>query len=107
MGGQYEDDRGLSNISLRWILESARAHGLRIAPYVEDFPPNPFGVLHDSYSAWTSRGRKTLREVPENAWIHASAALRSFNKQRDKAPEYKPENVVVLEGRVRIQRPFH
>ena len=59
---------------------------------------NGSGVLHDSLAGGWIGGVKVLRKVPVNAQIHLSAAARAFNQSID----YEPENVLSLEGKVRI-----
>jgi hypothetical protein len=65
VGGGYEN-RGLSDISLRWMLDRIAAKGLELKLY--DRPPitgDPDGKLYDSRTAWyaLSRVRPTIRII--------------------------------------------
>ena len=89
VGGWY-DDRGLSNISLHWMLGKASAGGLRLTiPTEERLQPNPHGKGHRSDTGfWRIRGRDA-RKIPEGARIHRSVTARMKNA----ANGYQPENL--------------
>ena len=89
VGGWY-DDRGLSNISLHWMLGKASACGLRLAmPTEERLRPNPHGQAHRSDTGfWRIRGRGE-RAIPDGARIHRSVIAR----MRNAANGYRPENL--------------
>ena len=89
VGGWY-DDRGLSNISLHWMLGKASACGLRLAmPTEERLRPNPHGQGHRSDTGfWRIRGRGE-RAIPDGARIHRSVIAR----MRNAANGYRPENL--------------
>ncbi len=89
VGGWY-DDRGLSNITLHWMLNRAMKCGLlldydRLAAY----RPDPHATLHQSFAGfWKFRGQRT-RKIPEGAKIHASV----FERMANPANPYRPRNL--------------
>ena len=76
VGGWY-DERGLSDIALRWMLEKARKCGMRLQK--EEFAKikgDPLGELHDSHTGlWNFRG-KHKRQVPPGGKVHKSVKER-------------------------------
>lgn len=88
--GAWYDERGLSNISLHWMLSKAMQHGLDADKVeLEKRVPNPNDKLHNSYtSIWRIRGTYK-RKIPENANIHESVFIR----KRRPTNKYKPNNL--------------
>ncbi len=97
VGGWY-DDRGLSNVSLHWMLGKALSCGLRLAmPTDERLQPNPHGKGHRSDTGfWRIRGRGA-REIPEGARIHGSVIARMDHPANAYRPENLPERFVVVD----------
>ena len=89
VGGWYED-RGLSNIALRWMLHKAQARELRLTmPTEQRLRPNPHAKAHRSDTGfWQIRGRKA-REIPEGARLHNSVIQRMDNPDN----KYEPKNL--------------
>ncbi len=89
VGGWY-DERGLSNIALRWMVDKAAACGMQVdKARAAVYKPNPHDNMHESYSGfWIFRG-KHVRKIPEGAMIHASVEERLKKKQND----YEPKNL--------------
>ena len=89
IGGWY-DERGLSNLTLHWMLGKAEAQGLRIhRDQLAKHAPNPHDSAHESYSGfWRVRGRET-RVVPPGAKIHASV----FERMEIAGNDYHPANL--------------
>ena len=101
VGGQYNDDRTLSNYSLHWIVREAKKRGLLVDQAELDtyeLGLNGAGVLHDSLTGWLGGGKKVLREIPVNAQVYLATAVRAFNQNID----YEPENILSLEGKLRV-----
>lgn len=98
IGGSYSEP-GLSNITLKWMLEKARATGLRL---LEDefnrIVPDEYDMLHDSRlgngGIWKLL-RKKPRKIPENAKIHYTVIERKDHPDRIKKgkKEYDPINL--------------
>lgn len=89
IGGWY-DERGLSNITLRWMLEKAKSCGLQIdEAAAKGFEVDPHEHQHDSYGGFWKFLGKYVREIPEDAFIHNSVVKR-LEKQGSK---YKPKNL--------------
>lgn len=88
--GGYYDERGLSNIALRWMMDKAMASGMHVDnARLGDYLGDPHGVQHESYKGfWKFRG-KHIRKVPEGALIHCSVVER-MNKPENR---YKPKNL--------------
>jgi hypothetical protein len=61
IGGGYPDDDGLSNITLKWMLENAIDHELDFKN--EPIRENPLGIRHDEYNKakWCLLGKKTQK----------------------------------------------
>ena len=76
VGGWY-DERGLSDIALRWMLEKAQKCEMELKP--EEFAKvkgDPLGKQHDSHQGfWNFRG-KHERQVPSGAQVHESVKMR-------------------------------
>ena len=89
IGGWY-DERGLSNVTLHWMLGKAGACGLRVdQARLAGFPPNPHDRAHESYDGfWRMRGREP-RTIPADAKIHASVRERMDRGTNG----YRPENL--------------
>ena len=89
IGGWY-DERGLSNVTLHWMLEKAGSLGLRLKQdKLAEHAPNPHDVAHESYDGfWKLRGRET-RRIPPRARIHASV----FERMERSANQYHPANL--------------
>lgn len=101
VGGQYADDRGLSNAALLFMVNRATRSGLRISDYAAmqnegKYQANPLGKIHDSYLGWEFRGEAVLREIPDQAWIIGSVIFRIASPDH----VYDPENV--REGAYRV-----
>ena len=91
VGGSYAE-RGLSNITLRWMIDSARSCGLmfdetRVAAQLAPKPYNPLDVAHDEWKLipW---GMAKSRTIPANAVMSNTVKLRMANA----ATNYKPSN---------------
>ncbi|PSQ90703.1 MAG: hypothetical protein BRD57_06140, partial [Proteobacteria bacterium SW_6_67_9] len=90
IGGGYPE-RGLANISLRWMLKKAVDCGLEIdAERLADarFQPDPGGKLHDSHSGgWIFLGSEA-REITGADRVHEAA----FTRMNDERVDYAPDN---------------
>ncbi len=77
VGGWY-DQRGLSNITLIWMLENAQKHGLRLKKgWRERINANPLDEMHNSYTGLWRLWRPAIRKIPEGAKIHESVLIRA------------------------------
>ena len=87
VGGQ-KADRGISDITLGWMLENAEAAGLNLKlDWSEFLKPDPSGELKPA--AWIWFWDKERRTIPTDARIHQSV----FERRRDPGNEYSPENL--------------
>ena len=88
-GGWY-DERGLSNLTLHWMLGKAAECDLRLnRDKLAEYKPNAHDPAHDSYDGfWKLRGRKT-RLIPPRARIHRSV----FERMKSGANDYSPTNL--------------
>ncbi len=89
VGGWY-DERGLSNVTLRWMMDKAIKCGMQVdKKQLKNYQPNPHDKKHESYSGfWKFRGSH-IREIPEGASIHRSVAER----MRKTKNGYRPNNL--------------
>ena len=97
VGGWY-DERGLSNIALRWMLKKAKDAGMQVdevaaAGYVAD----PHGEIHESYSGFWKIRRSYRRKIPEGALIHPSVDERIKKASNKYAPKNLPANYHVVD----------
>ncbi len=90
VGGWY-DERGLANTSLHWMLNHAKAKGLKIHQAALDARiVNPHDQLHNSYKGiWRIRG-KHVRKIPLGSKVHNSA----FKRKRRRSNNYNPQNLL-------------
>jgi uncharacterized protein (DUF2235 family) len=95
IGGGYDDDRSLANITLAWMMRRAQANGLELYPdkIVEMNDVDAFGTLHDSFApAYEPRGR-FYRVIDQGTMpIHITARQRIECAADGCKPfPYKPE----------------
>lgn len=77
VGGWY-DQRGLSNITLMWMLDNAEKHGLRLREgWRERIHPNPLDETHNSRTGFWRLWRPAIRKIPQGAKIHESVLIRA------------------------------
>ena len=89
VGGTHAD-AGLSDITLKWMLDHAGDKGLRLQDgWMDTLNPNPSGRIHDSRRGLWHVWRPVPRRIPESSKIHASA----FRRMEDAANRYKPRNL--------------
>jgi uncharacterized protein (DUF2235 family) len=86
VGGSYQQ-HGLSDCSLKWMVEEAMVKGLRCDPVrVQAIHPDPLGLAHDevfSHPMWALSGLQT-RLVPDGAVRHESVMVREQARQPEK-----------------------
>lgn len=80
VGGTFEDDRRLADISLKWIAEGAMAAGLllKLRAYRKSCtltPEHAVGTIHRMGRVWALVTYRT-RSVPRGARVHASVRDR-------------------------------
>jgi len=97
IGGGYDDDHSLSDITLCWMASRARKHGLLFkddAFGTTCADDAPYGKLHDSFGAlYEPRGR-FHRVVDPGMTLHKSVELRWNDTQgRAKPGAYEPINI--------------
>ena len=81
VGGTFEDDPRLAAITLRWMVEGARAAGLHLTDEAEDVSSavtrdNATGTVHEMGRIWALLGYRH-RPVPTGARIHQSVRTRT------------------------------
>lgn len=90
IGGFFTDDAGLSDITLKWMLEKASEQGLQLKERfsIAKLKPNIGGCIHESYTGlWKLLGKK-VRVIPENSKVHQSVFARAMLD-----PNYTPSNI--------------
>jgi uncharacterized protein (DUF2235 family) len=92
VGGSYAETQ-LSNITLRWMIDNAKAQGLlfddaAVEACLSPRPFDPKGPVHDEWKIipW---GLPKHRTVPANAVLSNTVKIRM-----DKDPTYRPENLL-------------
>ena len=96
VGGWY-GERGLSNITLHWMLGKAIDYRLLVhEKTLATYKCNPHDKMHESFKDfWIFRGQRT-REIPRGAKIHESVIERKDNPINS----YNPENMPGLYKKV-------
>lgn len=90
VGGWYHE-RGLANTSLHWMLENAKAKGLKIdQAKLDTYIANPHDKIHNSRTGlWLVRGTH-VRQIPLGAKVHSSV----FRRKKNASAKYKPKNLL-------------
>jgi len=90
VGGWY-DERGLSNISLHWMLNHAKTRGFIFDDgELNKRCKNPHDKLHKSRTGlWRVRG-KYLRNIMKGSKVHKSV----FDRLENPKNKYKPKNLL-------------
>lgn len=94
-GGNAENESGLSDIPLQWMLEKAESCDLNFDNI--SLNPDPMAGMHESYRGFYTLIRKLYRPIGleikgrgnTNEFIHPSVLERYKNN-----PSYRPENLV-------------
>lgn len=95
VGGGYKET-GLSDITLEWMVEKARSHGLHIYPeHRVKLSPDPNGTMHDSRGGTLTRFyRRKVRSWKSDAHgrplLHPSVRQRTMNRHNTDDPPYRP-----------------
>ena len=100
VGGSYAE-RGLSDITLKWMLEAARHYGLLIEQAALDaLHPDPMGKLHNPLwpfwwlLGWKQRIIRKLQfpasQPPAEVWIHESVQQRMQGSGGSYRPNIPP-----------------
>ena len=89
IGGWYADT-GLSDMTLKWMLENARDKGLRLRDgWPDNLDPDPLSVIHESRKGMWRLWPPATRRIPESSKIHSSVCRRMENP----ASSYRPRNL--------------
>lgn len=89
VGGSHPDPR-MSDITLKWILESAQDRGLRLRDgWMDSLHPDPSGEISESRKGVWRIWRPVVRRIPESANVHSSVLRRMENP----ASSYSPRNL--------------
>ena len=98
VGGSYPES-GLSDITLSWIMQKAKKHGLVFSPdavskYLQPAPDEVGGQAHDEWKIipW---GLPEHRQIPSIVTMSNTVQLRL-----DGNNHYAPENVKIVDGRL-------
>lgn len=88
VGGGYKQ-RGLGDITLKWMMDRGRNEGLYFRKKIyEELEPNPMGQIHKSFTGiWEPLGARR-RDMKQSDWIHHSVETRVKEKR-----EYRPPNL--------------
>jgi uncharacterized protein (DUF2235 family) len=94
-GGIPEKETGLSDISLKWMLEKAQSCGLNFNTI--EMNPDPLAMIHESYKGFYALLPKNFRPIAKqdpktgntNEVLHPSVVERYNSLQ-----EYRPQNLV-------------
>jgi uncharacterized protein (DUF2235 family) len=96
VGGGYDDDHTLADITLCWMVERARRHGLLFTAdsFATCSDDAAFGRLHDSFSPLLASRGRFHRVVDRGMTIHKSVQTRWDDTQnRAKPGAYAPVNL--------------
>ncbi|MFA5687775.1 MAG: DUF2235 domain-containing protein [Kiritimatiellales bacterium] len=92
IGGGYPDEESqLSNITLSWMIDAAKKHGLEFIENINDrlaLDTDGTSKMHDSYCGnWRVLG-KHIRQINPNDHVHSSVRTRILNNA-----SYRPLNL--------------
>jgi len=96
VGGGYQDDHGLGDITLAWVATHAQNCGLLLADtsIVNASADACYGTLHDSFGGVYQLRSKFFRPIDFNGRIHISAKKRLDDTASACKPgAYTPRNV--------------
>lgn len=97
VGGWYKE-RGLSDLTLQWMLKKAETAGLLLAKGWEgSLNPDCNATLHESRTGFWKLWPPITRVIPENALIHKSVFLRMENPDNHYHPENIPNNYQIVD----------
>ena len=104
VGGTFDDDPRLADISLKWIADGAMAAGLRLRPrsyrkWCALTPEHAVGTIHRMGRIWALATYRT-RTVPPGARVHASVRDRI-----EKQPGYQRGSPTASCGKMSHGRP--
>ena len=95
VGGWY-DERDLSDITLKWMIEKAEAAEIKLKPgWKAGLKPNPLGVIHESRTGFWRIWRPARREIPDGALIHQSVIERKNAEKYNYSPKL-PEKFIPI-----------
>ena len=106
VGGWYEE-RGLSDISLRWMLLKAEAAGMRLRPDWQrrlELRPSPRAPIHRSRVGFWRLWRPVVRQIPEGAKFHRSVYERMEAERSDYLPPLPARFEFLRTGVIRTGR---
>lgn len=94
IGGGYSDT-GLGDITLKWMVEKAKLHGLG---FDEDYllnnvKPNPLGTLYDSRKGIFKFTPDYVRPVLKTQYADEQISNTVFERMENIASDYHPENI--------------
>ncbi|MEE9452228.1 MAG: DUF2235 domain-containing protein [Gammaproteobacteria bacterium] len=93
IGGNFSDE-GLSNISLHWMLEKARKHGLPLLPAAKKVKGDPFAICQ-KFSGAMYRGTKIYERPLMNIEYANMMIHESVNKRfQEISLKYYPNNLL-------------
>ncbi len=86
VGGGYVDT-GLSDIALKWMIDEAKAAGLKFRKdMVKQITPYTLGIIYDSATGIFKHLRTMPRSIPAIVEKNSSKAIHPFALQRQKMP---------------------
>jgi uncharacterized protein (DUF2235 family) len=98
VGGSYQQC-GLSDITLSWMMQKVKKHGLVFSPEAEEkyLQPSPEGVVGQAHDEWKiiPWGIPEHREIPSVATMSNTVQAR-LDHDRD----YAPENVKMVDRKL-------
>jgi uncharacterized protein (DUF2235 family) len=96
VGGSYEET-GLSDITLMWMIEKARACDLEIDDKcmvsVNNPKPDPFATIYDSQRPWYKIAGLGDYMRPMGRRSHESASSSAVARLQDRQIKYEPSNL--------------
>jgi len=76
-GGYPRDESQLSDITLNWMVDAARQHGMEFIADVMDYlDPKSTGMMHDSYEGFWKTLGESVRHIGDHESVHSSVKAR-------------------------------
>ncbi len=97
VGGWY-DERGLSNITLSWMLKYAAQAKLKVTDgFIENLNTGPMDKQHESWSGWWRLLPYVRRKIPQGAKVHESVRQRMAAESLPHNKPYRPKILALVE----------
>lgn len=105
VGGWYEE-RGLSDIALKWLLAEAQVRGLVLERgWDMDLSDDPLGKMHNSRTGFWRLWPPAPRQIKAGDWVHGSVYIRKEHDDLNYYPSLKDSIKIETPGQSTATKP--